>query len=401
MAVRPGTVLRRVAELTIRVSAAGDVLASAEGDPVSCGPYGLAILDRFSEPMSFADALEALGSRTRGGQDWIDLTAAIVRLYEQGILEEEGASESRAYVQVRGSFDSPGPHIAMLEDRVRTEAFLTAVDELVGPDDVVVDIGTGTGILAAAAARAGARCVFAVEATPIARHARAVFEANGLDERVTLVEGWSTRVTLPERADVVIAEILGSEALEERVLQVLVDARRRHLKPGGRLVPSVLRIFGVPVIVPPATLGGVTFTRSNTRRWSSWYGVDLGPLSSYGARLRHRLTVGIEDVRSWTPLSEPVLLAEFALDQLETPAVDVLVRATATASGKANGAYAFFEAQLSPGVTLTTNPAVEPHVTSWGLPVWLFPESIRLARGTEFALEYAYRSGAGHVRLAP
>ena len=400
MSLTPDTLLRRMDELSIQVSAAGDTsAAAAAGNLVSCGPHGLAILDVFSEPTTFSDALEALGARVHGAQDWIDLTAAITRLHAEAILVVEGEARRDAEIPLRGSFDSPGPHVAMLDDRVRTAAFLAALDEVVGDEDVVVDIGTGTGILAARAARAGAARVYAVEATPIARHARAVFEANDVGDRVTLVEGWSTRVTLPERADVVVAEILGSEALEERALHVLLDARRRHLKPGGRLVPSRLRVFGVPVAVPEETLGTVTFTPSNTRRWSSWYGLDLAPLGAYSARLRHRLTLPIADVREWEPLSDPVLLVDFSLADLETPAVDVLVGGTASSSGDANGAYAFFEAELSPGETLTTNPAAEHGVTSWGLPVWLFSESIPLSSGKEFGLGYTYRGGAGHLRL--
>ena len=73
-------------------------------------------------------------------------------------------------------------------------------------------------MLAVAAARAGARHVYAIEATPLAHEAREVVRANGLEDRVTVVEGWSTRISLPERASVAVSEILGSDALEERVL---------------------------------------------------------------------------------------------------------------------------------------------------------------------------------------
>jgi SAM-dependent methyltransferase len=401
MSLTPKTLLRRIPEMSVHVSAAGDVAASTAGGIVSCGPHGLAILDLFAEPTTFADAVDVLGARIQGAQDWIDLTAAITRLYDNRILVVEGGPEEASETVVRGSFDSPGPHVAMLEDRVRTTAFLTALDEAVGPSDVVLDIGTGTGILAAGAARSGARHVYAVEATPIARHARAVFDANNFADRVTLVQGWSTRITLPERADVVVAEILGSEALEERALHVLLDARRRHLNPGGRLVPSSIRIFGVPVDVPEEALGQATFTRINTQRWSSWYGLDLEPLTAYSERLTHRLTVSIDDVRTWERLSDPVLLAELRLEELETPAVDAVVRASASSFGEANGAYAFFEAQLSPGVAVSTDPSVDPAVTSWGLPVWLFPESMPLSPGKDFSFEYSYRDGAGKLRLTP
>jgi type I protein arginine methyltransferase len=397
--LNPATVLRRAAELEVRVTAAGDVLVASEGGLVSGGPHGLAILDLFSSPSTLAEALETLGPRASGGQDWIDLSAAVVRLAEAGVLRAEGDPDTDTGRVATSSFDSPGPHVAMLEDRARTSAFLAALEELVGSDDVVVDIGTGTGVLAIGAARAGARHVYALEATPLARHAREVAVANGLGDRITVVEGWSTRVTLPERGTLAVAEILGSDALEERVLPVLLDARARLLAPDARLIPSAIRIFGLPVFIPDERVGAFTFTYVNTARWSKWYALDLEPLADYSARLRQRFTAEIEEARNWATFSEPVLLAELDLTVLETPSVDVVVSAAATSSGKANAAILFFEAQLSPGVVLSTNPTLEPGVTSWGVPTWLQPEPVDLRRGREFSLEYSYGGAGGRLRL--
>lgn len=401
MTLTPTKVLRRIDDLQLDLTAAGDIVAIAHGRAVSCGPHGLAILDHFSEPATLADALDALGDRVGGAQDWIDLTSAVVRLHEEGILRSEGEPDLETDAVVRGSFDSPAPHVEMLGDRVRTSAFLAALEEVVEPGDVVVDIGTGTGILAAGAARAGARRVYAIEATPIGHHARAVFEANGLADRVTLVEGWSTRVTLPERADLVVAEILGSEALEERMLPVLLDARRRLLEPGGLVMPSSVRIFGQVVMVPEERVSSITFTDGNTSRWSAWYDLELRALAEYSARLHHRFTATIEDVRSWQGVSDPVLLAELDLRTIETPRVDAVVPATMRASGTANAALAFFEAQLSPEVVLSTNPALDPCPASWGLPVWLFAEPVEVRGGETLELRYSYRRGTGHLRVAP
>ena len=106
---------------------------------------------------------------------------------------------------------------------------------------------------------------------------------------MTVVEGWSTRVTLPERATLAVAEILGTEALEERALPVLLDARKRLLTWDARLVPATIRIFGLPVSIPAERLENLTFTPTNTARWSAWYGLELGHLTDYAARLRQRL----------------------------------------------------------------------------------------------------------------
>jgi|SRR5215813_11552852 len=90
-------------------------------------------------------------------------------------------------------------HASMLNDRRRTAGYLASIRDVVKPGDVVVDIGTGTGILAIAAVRAGARHVYAIEE---ARVARTLFEATGMTDHMTLIRGRSTEVRLPQRADV-------------------------------------------------------------------------------------------------------------------------------------------------------------------------------------------------------
>ena len=88
----------------------------------------------------------------------------------------------------------------MLEDHKRTGAYYAAVmqnrAQFVGK--TVLDVGTGSGILALFAAKAGARKVYAVEATDMAKHARRLVESNGVRaprERRTAGHPWVTRRT--------------------------------------------------------------------------------------------------------------------------------------------------------------------------------------------------------------
>lgn len=63
----------------------------------------------------------------------------------------------------------------------------------------VLDVGTGSGILAIWSAQAGARKVYAVEATKMADHARALVKANNLDHIVEVIEGSVEDISLPEK----------------------------------------------------------------------------------------------------------------------------------------------------------------------------------------------------------
>ena len=99
----------------------------------------------------------------------------------------------------------------MLQDLTRTgtyrHAFLSnAVDF---HDKVVLDVGTGTGILAIFACQAGARKVYAVEASQSAEIARLLIEANGYSDRIEVIQAKLEDVQLPEKVDIIISEPIG------------------------------------------------------------------------------------------------------------------------------------------------------------------------------------------------
>ena len=138
----------------------------------------------------------------------------------------------------------------MLHDDRRTSDYIAALREAMRPEDIVLDIGTGSGVLAIAAARAGARHVYAVEASDIADVAERVFAANGVegpgDAHPRLVQ----RHRATRAADLLVAEVIGNEPFEEEILETTLDARRRLLKPGARLIPHTLELVARPLRIP-------------------------------------------------------------------------------------------------------------------------------------------------------
>jgi protein arginine N-methyltransferase 1 len=64
---------------------------------------------------------------------------------------------------------------------------------------IVLDVGTGSGILAIWAAQAGAKKVYAVEATEMAKHARSLVAGNGVERIVEVIEGAIEDVDIPEK----------------------------------------------------------------------------------------------------------------------------------------------------------------------------------------------------------
>ena len=109
------------------------------------------------------------------------------------------------YVRADADQDLAGPDVRrvrdppdVIRDRVRTGAFQRAIDSVVRPGDVVLDVGAGSGILSMFAARAGAARVYAVERTTVAVLAQDLAAANGLADIVQVIHGDVMDIELPD-----------------------------------------------------------------------------------------------------------------------------------------------------------------------------------------------------------
>lgn len=126
----------------------------------------------------------------------------------------------------------------MGNDDKRNQSFLSAFRGTV-KGKVVVDIGTGKdALLARLAIEAGARKVFAIELLEEPyRQALAQVQRLGLEKRITVLHGDATKLNLPEKADIAVAENVGHIGGAEGLELLLKDARR-HIKSGGSIIPN-------------------------------------------------------------------------------------------------------------------------------------------------------------------
>jgi len=139
-------------------------------------------------------------------------------------------------------------HELMLNDRLRMKAYRQAIFEAVKPGDLVLDLGTGTGILSQWALEAGARHVFGVDlSAPILERAVQRIRDAGLADRFEPINKLSYDVELPQRVDVLISEIMGNMGDNEDFQPILQDAIRRFLAPGGTVLPRSTTSYLVPV----------------------------------------------------------------------------------------------------------------------------------------------------------
>jgi SAM-dependent methyltransferase len=265
----------------------------------------------------------------------------------------------------------PG-HLLMLGDRVRMDAYRRAIHEVVRPGDVVADVGTGSGILAFFAAQAGAIRIYAFEAGDVIEEARALAQRNGFAERIVFMQGMSDRLKLPERADVIVSEILGSFGLDENVLRFNLDARKRFLKPGGRLLPSALDLFLVPV--ESETL----WKRAGVGLMSEdFYGLDFSTVRRDAASHRHNMDCS----RGVAGLASPARIAQ--IDFIEVADTPPVYRTTYVVEkpGRLHGLVGYFRATLAPGIVLSTAPENEP--THWKQTFFPLENEVEVHAGDE------------------
>ncbi|MGH9602341.1 MAG: 50S ribosomal protein L11 methyltransferase, partial [Terriglobales bacterium] len=272
---------------------------------------------------------------------------------------------------------------------------------VVRPGDVVADRGTGTGVLAIGAAQAGARRVFAVEASGIGRLAEKMFRANGVEDRIELLAGWSTRLTLPEPADVLVTEMIGDDPLGEQALELVLDARKRWLKPGARLIPSRLRVLALPLTVSDELIRGHCFVPEVLANWSSWYGVSFEPLAQAAPAPANmtRVLLKLQEAQACRPLGDPVVLADMVFAESETFEVEGEARFQVGVPGALNGVLLYFEAELAPGDWLSTAPQKADPASHWHSPLWITTHTRMVRPGDTVTVHYRYRGGQSEVRL--
>ena len=125
----------------------------------------------------------------------------------------------------------------MFTDRIRMDAYAAAIQKSVKPGDTVVDLGSGLGIFALLACKAGARRVYAIETNPVVDFGRHLATVNGFGDRIHFLRGDSRQIHLPERADVVVSDLRGTLPLFTHAVDTIQDARNRFLAEDGQLIP--------------------------------------------------------------------------------------------------------------------------------------------------------------------
>ncbi|XP_051875473.1 histone-arginine methyltransferase CARM1 isoform X1 [Pristis pectinata] len=167
----------------------------------------------------------------------------------------------------------------MMQDYIRTATYQRAIlqNHVDFKDKVVLDVGCGSGILSFFAVQAGARKVYAVEASSMSKYAEILVKSNNLSERVMVLEGKIEEITIPEKVDIIISEPMGYLLFHERMLESYLHAKK-WLKPNGMMFPT----FGDVHLAPfsDEQLYMEHYTRANFWYQQCFHGINLTGLCS-------------------------------------------------------------------------------------------------------------------------
>jgi protein arginine N-methyltransferase 1 len=262
----------------------------------------------------------------------------------------------------------------MLEDHKRTGAYYNACiqNRAQFAGKVVLDVGTGSGILAIFAAKAGAKKVYAVEATSMAQQAKALIQAQGLQDTIEVIQGVVESVELPQKVDIIISEWMGYFLLRESMLDSVLLARDKFLRPGGALYPSHAKMYMAPIRT------NASYHRSSeldnamegwkefTGDMKEYYDVDLTVLTDTYKREQadyYLQTSAWCDVNPGQLMGPPVCFKEYDLltvtvDEIKAP-LKACFNMKFNAEGDAEAFVGFFDVTFAGS---TENPADCPVV---------------------------------------
>ncbi|MGB0177680.1 MAG: 50S ribosomal protein L11 methyltransferase [Owenweeksia sp.] len=271
----------------------------------------------------------------------------------------------------------------MLADLSRNRGYDETIQRIIKGGEVVLDIGTGSGLLSMMCARAGAAKVYTCETiSAIAEAAREVISENGFGEKIEVINKQSSSLKigkeLPAKADVLVSEVLDSGLLGEGVLPTVRHASAQLLKEGGRIIPAA------------ATIKGMLIQSDHLHAIGPLQNISGFDLSSFG-RFQVKEIYRRETLNNipHTPLSRVIDLCNIDFYKLppavgpEAPNRDH-IEVEIIADGMLHAVAFWFDLHLDDKLTLSSGP--EGEMIHWGQAVYTLAPARQVKKGQRLDL---------------
>jgi len=342
--------------------------------------------DNFQDLTSLAEMFEGEGN-----------TKEAIKVYQHIIKYELSSDGAKHALELIRSKSIPNWHFDMLSDTRRNDAFEKAISKVATEKSRALDIGTGSGLLAMMAARAGAASVLACEEnSDLANVAERIVEANGYSDNIRVVNKRSDQLEegddFEQKFDLIVSEILDSGGLGEGILSSLRQAKREMGRPDVKIIPAGISLKAHLIefperyrVNPIKDLSGFDLSIFNEFRVSDTYvPVDL----------KH------ED---YLPLSEVFNLRaydfynihaqEIDFDNPEVDSIQVEIRQ----EGQVQAVAFWFDLHMDEDDSYSTGPGGE--LDHWLQAVYFFEQPKDVSKGDQVAIKALYSDWMVRFRL--
>jgi predicted RNA methylase len=250
----------------------------------------------------------------------------------------------------------------MLNDKERVSKLEKAILNVVKSDDVVADLGAGTGILSIFASKK-ARKVYSVEVTPqLYSFGKQIIDTNLLDDKIFFLLGDARVITLPEKVNVIICWMPDTALINELQVPVMNHAIEELLVDDGQVIPHSF--------ITKAQLINTNYLFDNLE-------FRLFSVETAYTKKRH------------TYLSKETVFHRIDLTKVNALNVDKQFKITTTKSGTLNALRFTTYAYLTD--TLIVGPTI------FSLRPYIIPlrEDYEIRKGQTITISLAYKLGGG------
>ncbi|XP_008545663.1 protein arginine N-methyltransferase 6 [Microplitis demolitor] len=290
------------------------------------------------------------------------------------------------------SYEKLDVHRLMLSDNPRMTTYKNAIlnNKELFLNKIVMDIGAGTGILSIFCAQAGAAKVYSVEASKLSQLIEKVVEENGYKNVVKVIAHKleDIKSEIDEKVDIIVSEWMGFYLVHEGMLDTILKARDRYLKPNGTLFPCIAKLYAAPCQVPDLF-----------EFWDNVYGVKM---SCVGKAIREEKLSKPEItlVNSKDILAEEKILAWIDLKTATSDDLNIIggqdLVFPCTKSGKFEGVCIWFDVEFHDDLILSTGPNDSP--THWKQTLITLPENSLIEQGEPIAFRITLNRNSNDMR---
>lgn len=342
--------------------------------------------DNFQDLTSLAEMFEGEGN-----------TKEAIKVYQHIIKYELSSDGAKHALELIRSKSIPNWHFDMLSDTRRNDAFEKAISKVATEKSRALDIGTGSGLLAMMAARAGAASVLACEEnSDLANVAERIVEANGYGDNIRVVNKRSDQLEegddFEQKFDLIVSEILDSGGLGEGILSSLRQAKREMGRPDVKIIPAGISLKAHLIEFPE---------RNRVNPIKDISGFDLSIFNEFRVSDTY-VPVDLKH-EDYLPLSEVFNLRaydfynihalEIDFDNPEVDSIQVEIRQ----EGQVQAVAFWFDLHMDEDDSYSTGPGGE--LDHWLQAVYFFEEPKAVSKGDQVAIKALYSDWMVRFRL--